>query len=103
ASILVAAVTGGVSLGMTGDLKKRCPGNVCGPADQSTLDSATALANASTATFVIGGVAAAAGIVLMAVDFGPKAPQKAASRVHVEAWVSIGGGRARERVLLVRH
>lgn len=97
ATIIVGSVTGGMSLAATGDLKTRCPNNTCAPADQPAIDSANVLANTSTAMFVIGGVAAAAGIVLLAVDVGSRPSQKGATGVRVEPWVSVGGGGLRGR------
>lgn len=92
AGIIVGAITGGLSLSMTSELKKVCvPNNNCPQREQGSIDSANTMANVSTATFVIGGVAAAAGVVLMLVDVGPKSPPKGASKVRVEPWISIGG------------
>lgn len=94
--VIAGAVTGGVSISMTSELKARCPENRCAASDQSAIDSANALANASTATFVIGGVAAAAGVVLMVVDLGGK-PKRGATGVKVEPWISAGGAGLRGR------
>jgi hypothetical protein len=95
AGIIVGAITGGLSLSMTSALKKSCPDNSCPQSEQGSIDSANTMANVSTATFVIGGVAAAAGVVLMLVDVGPKSPPKGASKVRVEPWISIGGAGVR--------
>lgn len=97
ASVIVGAITGGVSLSMTSDLKARCPNDECKRSDQGDLDTANALANASTATFVIGGVAAAAGVVLFAVDLGGKSKRGGASGGRIEPWISAGGGGLRGR------
>ncbi len=99
AGLIAGAITGAISLGMAGDLKKRCPGDVCSPDDRGSLDTANLLAHTSTATFVLGGVAAAAGIVLISIDLGPSPKPATAgtaltrrqSRPHVEPWISFGG------------
>ena len=63
------------------------------------------VANVSTATFVIGGLAAAAGGVLLAVDLaggrnkppattGP-APHGAAASVRIQPFLTVGGGGVR--------
>jgi len=93
---IVGAVTGGMSIAATSDLKPRCPNNRCATADQPAIDSANALASASTATFVIAGVAAAAGVVLMVVDIGGK-PKRGAAGAQVEPWISAGGAGLRGR------
>ena len=113
ASIVVGAVTGALSLGMTSDLKARCPNDVCSPGDRGSLDSANALANASTATFVIGGAAAVAGVVLIALDVGSSRSNAQATGarlakpgervraqptpVQIEPWISAGGAGLRGR------
>lgn len=113
ASIVVGAVTGALSLGMTSDLKARCPNDVCSPGDRGSLDAANAMANASTATFAIGGAAAVAGAVLLALDLGasrstaqasgarPAKPgergRAQASPVQIEPWISAGGAGLRGR------
>jgi hypothetical protein len=94
ASILVGAVTGGLSLSITGDLQASCAAGICPPNERGRLDSANALANVSTATFVIGGLAAAAGVVLIAVSPGKP---KTGAAVTVEPWVSAGGAGLRGR------
>lgn len=112
ASLVVGAITGGLSLSQTSELKLRCPDNRCASAERAAYDQAFTLAHVSTATFLLGGVAAAAGVVLLVVDFGgpPAKPvsvsgssarQTGAARprrtsgVRVEPWISIGGLGAR--------
>lgn len=99
ASVLLGAVTGGVSMGQTSELKSRCPDNACAEGDRAALDSAYAMAHVSTAAFVLGGVAAATGVVLMVVDLGPepgkaktgKGAQGRRSGPQIAPWVSVGG------------
>lgn len=105
ASLVVGAITGGVTLGAAGDLKKRCPDNHCPNDEQGAYDSANTLATVSTATFVIGGVAAAAGAVLLTLDMlgGRAAPSAARSAgaprgaegVRIQPFLSLGGGGVR--------
>lgn len=94
--VLVGAVTGAISLSMTGELKGICNDQgLCPESARSNLDTANALAHASTATFVIGGLAAAAGVVLLAVESKPASPR--AGSVSVQPWISLGGAGLRGR------
>jgi len=71
AAIGVGAATGGVSLAQVGDLQALCgPARICRPSAQPTAASAGRLADASTAAFILGGAAAATGIVLVVVRPG---------------------------------
>jgi hypothetical protein len=98
AAIAVGAVLGGVSLSMAGELKTVCKDNLCPESERGKLGSANALAHGSTATFVIGGLAAAAGFVLLAVDIGPSQPKaRTGSSATIEPWISVGGGGVRGR------
>jgi hypothetical protein len=62
-------VTGAISLHLTADVKSRCgPGGAhCLTSDQGRAALAGRLADTSTTMFVLGGVAAAGGIVLVVV------------------------------------
>ena len=110
ASFLVGAITGGVSMARTADLKGRCPNDLCPEKERTALDSAYATAHASTALFAIGGAAAAAGVVLIAIDLGaaPEKPKTGTSArpaagsargrqpvLRAEPWVSVGGAGVR--------
>ncbi len=110
AGLVAGAVTGVLSLGMTSDLKARCPGNVCSPGDRGNLDSANAMANTSTATFVIGGAAAVLGGVLLTLDLTTTRAKVQAAGSHttaarrtgsagpqIEPWISAGGAGLRGR------
>jgi len=68
ASILVAAILGGVASGDVSDARDDpalCPDEVCTEAGREQIDSAEALANGSTAMFVIGGAFVVGGVVLL--------------------------------------
>lgn len=82
AGLAVGAVTGGLSLGKVSSLKERCPGGACAPSDQGDLDAAGALGTTSTVAFVVGGVAVAAGVVLLVVNRPPK-QEPAAAGLHL--------------------
>lgn len=62
-----------------GQLEANCPGGVCPPSEYGTLDSGSSLATASTALLIGAGVAAAAGVTLLAIDLasGPSASEHA--------------------------
>ena len=67
-ALIAGAVTGVMTLSKAGEIKDGCPNNVCALEDQQEADDAKLLGNVSTAMFVIGGVLAATGIVLLIVD-----------------------------------
>jgi hypothetical protein len=69
ALLVVGAATGAAHLAEVSDLETRCIDGHCPVSDAEEADRAKALADASTATFVIGGVAAAAGVVLLTIHF----------------------------------
>ncbi len=49
------------------DVKERCSGNVCLASDRDEIESADTFQTVSTVAFVVGGEAAATGIVLLVV------------------------------------
>lgn len=86
ASLLVGAISGAMSLAKVGDIKAQCNGTVCPGSLSSAADSARVLGHTSTATLVIGAAAAVAGVVLVVVRPGGRAPAPAAA-------LSVGAGR----------
>lgn len=67
AALAIGGVTGALSLSEVSDLEARCPTKVgCASSDEQLADDAKLFGNVSTASFVIGGVASAAGIILLA-------------------------------------
>ncbi len=100
AALIAGGVTGGLALSKKSSLSSSCPANkslgvnVCTAAQQSDIDSLKAMSNASTATFVIGGVGVAAGIagVVVAVVQKPKAKDATALVPLVgPGFVGVGG------------
>ena len=67
---IAGAIFGGLALAKKNDLIATCGGTACSPAQQSEFNEASAFATTSTVTFVIAGVAAVAGVVLVA--FAPR-------------------------------
>jgi hypothetical protein len=65
-SAIAGAIFGGVAMAKNNDLFAACGGTSCSSAQRGAFDEVSTLAMASTVTFVIAGVAAAAGIVLVA-------------------------------------
>lgn len=63
AGIVAGAITGGLSLTQTSDLKATCVADLCEPAQRDAIDEATTLANVSNVAFAIAGAGAVAGIV----------------------------------------
>jgi hypothetical protein len=70
ASLVAGAVTGGLALSKTNDLKEQC-GGPCPPSLQDEFDAANTLATASDVTFIVGGalvLAGAGGLIWYAVS-----------------------------------
>jgi len=69
-SVGAAGLGAGIATGLLAksaidDVKSRCDGNTCLPADEGAAADAKVVADVSTAMFVIGGVAAAVGVTLV--------------------------------------
>lgn len=68
ASLVVGAITGGMAFARAGELENECAADGrCPPSAQSTLERGQLLGNISTATFIVGGAAVGAGVVLLIV------------------------------------
>jgi len=63
AGLVTGVIAGILAIGKHGDLQNACT-TVCGPAEQSNLDSYHTVALVSTVGFVVAGAGAAAGVVL---------------------------------------
>ena len=79
AGLLVGAIAGGVAISKNSTLKRECPGGICMSATtpRSDFDSYNTVTTVSTVGFVVGGVLAAAGVVLIVT--APKAPAASGS------------------------
>lgn len=87
----VGAVTGLLTLGKVGDLEKNCPGQVCSKTEESRYNSAHTLATVSTVGFVIAGLGAAAGAVLLVVRPGGDAAPAQTGVLVGPGWVGARG------------
>jgi hypothetical protein len=67
-ALVAGAVTGVLTLNQASDIKARCINTMCPLSQQQAAEDAKVIGNVSTAMFVIGGVLAATGIVLIIVD-----------------------------------
>jgi hypothetical protein len=85
--IVTGAVAGILVISQHGDLSNACGGGTCGPSQQSDLDSYHTKATISTVGFIIGGVAAAGGAVLLLT--APKRETGAAA-AYVTPYVGLG-------------
>jgi hypothetical protein len=79
AGLIVASVTGGVALSKRSKLKEACP-VYCDKDSASTIDSLKTLSTVSTATWIVGGIGAATGIVGVALAIAQKPPQSPPQR-----------------------
>ena len=65
AGLVVGSITGLIAIGKHGDLKDRCPGGTCPAEAQSDVDSYQTMGTLSTVGFIVAGVGAVAGTVLL--------------------------------------
>lgn len=86
----VGAVTGGMTFGKVGELKDNCLEQRCQPSQESTYNSAHTLATVSTVGFVIGGIAAAAGVTLLILRPGGQQDQQVAVTA-APGWINLRG------------
>jgi hypothetical protein len=70
AGLVIGTVTGIIFAGKASDLEDACPGDVCPPEEAEKLDETKTLGNVSTAMWIIAGLGAAAGTVLLFVPLG---------------------------------
>ena len=78
----VGTVAGILALSKAGELKDRCGDTRCRPEDEPLADEARARATVSTVGFVVGGVAATVGTILLFTR-KPKATRASASSLTV--------------------
>jgi tetratricopeptide (TPR) repeat protein len=81
AGLIVGAVAGGVAIERKSTLDSVCTDRRCSPSDQSTGKQMRTAATVSTVGFVVGGVAAAAGVVLIALH--DPGSEQAAAALHL--------------------
>ena len=98
AGLVLGAVTGLVAMGKHSDLEKACPGGTCASDRSSDVDSYKSMGTLSTVGFVVAGVGAAAGAVLLLT--GGSSKQTGAStgghyatvKPSVVPYLGVGGG-----------
>lgn len=85
----VGGVTGIMALSQIGDIKDQCTGNVCPKSLEGDANSAGTLADISTVGFIVGGVGAAAGIVLLVLrPGGGSAPENSSAKLRSPGFFS---------------
>jgi tetratricopeptide (TPR) repeat protein len=89
AGLVMGSVTGGLSLSKQSKLESECPENTCTEDKRADHDSIIALANASNAGFIIGGVGVAVGTVALVVDLTRK-PKPSETSAWLRPVVGIG-------------
>lgn len=86
----IGAVTGLMTFSNASDLEEQCPGGRCPPALQGDLDSANTVSAVSTVSFVVAGLAATTGVVLLLMrPEEPRSPQ--VGMVVKPTWVGLHG------------
>jgi hypothetical protein len=86
----VGTVTGAMTFGKVGTLEDNCPSGSCPPSQEDSYNSAQTLATVSTVSFVLAGVAAGAGVVLLVLRPG-EAPKEQVEVVAAPAWLGVRG------------
>jgi len=81
--LVIGTITGIVSLNQTADIDEQCEGDRCPPSLEGDADAAKATGNASTAFFVIGGIAAATGATLLLLDSSDSTTSEARVQLRV--------------------
>jgi hypothetical protein len=71
-----------------------CPGKVCSPEGRAKVNEGDTKALASTYTFIGGGAALAAGIVLFALSAKSTPKTGRSTKIHFMAWAGPPGGGA---------
>jgi hypothetical protein len=90
AGLIVGAITGGIALGDHSSLASACGGGTCPSSQSSNLSSYHTMGLVSTVGFVVAGVGAAAGVVLLLVSPKSSAAPATGNGVHVEPVVGLG-------------
>lgn len=97
AGIVVGAITGGLALSAKGSLDEKCATKTSCPASaQDDIDTLSTMSTVSTVGFVVGGVVAAAGIVVV-IALPRSKPAKATADWNVDALLSPTGVALRGR------
>jgi hypothetical protein len=91
--LLVGTVTGAVSMDQAADIDAQCVDDHCPPSLEADADEAKAIGHASTASFVIAGLAAAAGVTLLLLD--TQAAEADAATLHLRLSAGAVGLQAR--------
>jgi hypothetical protein len=90
AGLVVGGVAGVLAMSKHGDLEEACPDGRCPEAERDNLDGYRTAGTISTVGFIVGGVAAAAGVTLLLT--APKGREKASLELRVgPATVSAAG------------
>lgn len=89
AGLIVGAITGGITLAETSELKEQCPGNVCTEEQRPDFDRALILSRVSTVALAVGGAGALVGIVGLFLPTSDEPDQKRAG-AHVTPLVGPG-------------
>lgn len=98
AGLVLGSVTGLIAMGKHSDLEKACPGGVCTSDRSSDVDSYKSMGTLSTVGFIVAGVGAAAGAVLLLTGgsaktgSAPTTGRYATVKPSVVPYLGVGGG-----------
>jgi hypothetical protein len=89
AGLILGAITGGIALGDHSNLSTECPGGTCSSTQaRSDLDGYHTMGLLSTVGFIVAGVGAATGVVLLVTQ--PKETAGSAGGLHVAPTIGLG-------------
>jgi hypothetical protein len=92
AGLITGGVTGAMAMSKQSDLASACSGHTCPPDQKATLDSYNTLGTISTVGFIVGGVGAATGVVLLLLkpNFISAPARASAAGLQVEPVLGLG-------------
>jgi hypothetical protein len=97
AGLVAGAITGLIAVGDHSKLQSNCTNGTCGPSQQDNLNSYHTMGTISTIGFVVAGVGAAAGVILLVTQpkgenpsAAPAASGPAAQGLHVVPVIGLG-------------
>lgn len=92
AGLIVGGAAGIAAMIQANDAKDQCVGNVCPPAAADAIDRSKLSGTISTVGFIVGGVGAATGFIVLLATSGvsKKAPPSSKDGLRVTPWISVG-------------
>ncbi|MCU0661011.1 MAG: hypothetical protein MUC50_01645 [Myxococcota bacterium] len=91
ASLITAAITGGVALSIDSELSKKCAKDHCSASEANRIETMNSLATSSTVLLAVGGAAAASGVLMLALGYRRRKAEKSELNVSPIAGPALVG------------